>query len=278
MAEDRVDRSDPAEHEQNAQIPRLSLSKGRGRSENLVAARVWQTEPTACCSIPRDTSGKAWAARRRPSEAKALSLPATTTLFVDVGGVLLTDGWGRGSRSLAAQEFELDLLELDDRHSQAMGTYEMGRLNLAEYLDRVVFHVPRSFSREAFWNFMCEQSKPFPEMIDLIGRLKAEFALKIVVVSNEARELNAYRVERFGLGAFVDCFVSSCFVHIRKPDVDIFRLALDVSQATADQVIYIENTSMFVQIADGIGIPSILHTDYPTTRAALERFGFRAEP
>jgi putative hydrolase of the HAD superfamily len=75
----------------------------------------------------------------------------------------------------------------------------------------------------------------------------------------------------------VDCFISSCFVHIRKPDADIFRLALNMAQAPARQVLYIENTPMFVQIAEGLGIRSILHTDYESTCAKLASFGFENE-
>ena len=62
-------------------------------------------------------------------------------------------------------------------------------------------------------------------------------------------------------------FISSCFVHVRKPDADIFRLALDISQAPAEQVVYIENTPMFVQIAESLGIRSILHTRITGPRA-----------
>jgi putative hydrolase of the HAD superfamily len=122
---------------------------------------------------------------------------------------------------------------------------------------------------------MCEQSKPYAEMIDLIAQLKARHRLKIVVVSNESREVNAYRIRKFKLDRFVDSFISSCFVHIRKPDADIFRLALDIAQAPAQKVVYIENTPMFVQIAEGLGIQSILHTDYNSTGAKLASFGLQ---
>jgi putative hydrolase of the HAD superfamily len=77
------------------------------------------------------------------------------------------------------------------------------------------------------------------------------------------------------LDEFVDFFISSCFVHVRKPDVDIFRLALDIAQAPAGQVVYIENTPMFVQIAEGLGIRSILHTDYRSTCAKLASLGLQ---
>jgi putative hydrolase of the HAD superfamily len=122
---------------------------------------------------------------------------------------------------------------------------------------------------------MFAQSKPYPEMIELVRGLKARYGLKIVVVSNEARELNEYRIGKFKLNGFVDSFISSSFVHIRKPDADIFRLALDIAQVPARKVVYIENTPMFVQIADGLGIRSILHTDYKSTCAKLASFGLR---
>jgi putative hydrolase of the HAD superfamily len=123
---------------------------------------------------------------------------------------------------------------------------------------------------------MFDQSKPYPEMIELVARLKIRHGLKIAVVSNEGRELNAYRIRTFKLDRLVDSFISSCFVHLRKLDADIFRLALDIAQASARQVVYIENTPMFVRIAEGLGIQSILHTDYKSTCAKLASFGLRS--
>jgi putative hydrolase of the HAD superfamily len=110
-------------------------------------------------------------------------------------------------------------------------------------------------------------------MIALISQLKVRNGLKITVVSNESREVNAHRIQKFKLDGFVDSFISSCFVHMRKPDADIFRLALDVAQAPARQVVYLENTPMFVEVAEGLGIRSILHTDYKSTCLKLASVG-----
>ena len=165
--------------------------------------------------------------------------------------------------------------EMEERHHLTFDTYEEGKLTLEEYLNRVVFYQKRPFTRAQFRRFMFAQSKPYPEMIELVAQLKARHGLKIAVVSNEARELNAYRIRKFKLDGFVDAFISSCFVHVRKPDADIFRLALDIAQAPARQVVYIENTPMFVQIAEGLGIRSILHTDYKSTCAKLASFGLQ---
>jgi putative hydrolase of the HAD superfamily len=196
--------------------------------------------------------------------------PAITTLFVDIGGVLLTNGWDSSSHKQAAQLFDLNLSEMEDRHHLTFDTYEMGKISLQEYLQRVLFYEKRSFTEQQFSAFMFEQSQPFCEMIDLIGQLKALYGLKIVVVSNEGRELNAYRIQKFKLASFVDCFVSSCFVHLRKPDADIYRLALDIAQVRAHEVLYIEDRLLFVQTAEQLGIQGLHHTNYLSTKAKLE--------
>ncbi|MDD5222670.1 MAG: HAD family phosphatase [bacterium] len=202
-------------------------------------------------------------------------MAAITCMFIDIGGVLLTDGWDHHARRRAAKNFKLEWAEMEDRHKLTFDTYEEGKLTLEEYLGRVVFYRKRPFTRVQFRRFIFAQSRPYPKMIELVRRLKAQYGLKIVVVSNEARELNSHRIRKFKLDGFVDSFISSCFVHLRKPDADIFRLALDIAQAPARQVIYIDNTPMFVRIAEGLGIRSILHTDYKSTCAKLASFGLR---
>jgi HAD superfamily hydrolase (TIGR01509 family) len=198
-----------------------------------------------------------------------------TTLFLDIGGVLLTNAWDHRARKRVATHLKLDLAEMEDRHHLTFDTYEEGKLTLEEYLGRVVFYQKRPFTRAQFRRFMFAQSKPYPKMIELVAQLKVRHGLKIAVVSNEGRELNFHRIRKFKLDGFVDSFVSSCFVHFRKPDADVFRLALDVSQVPARKVVYIENNPMFVQIAEGLGIRSILHTDYRSTCAKLASFGLR---
>jgi FMN phosphatase YigB (HAD superfamily) len=199
--------------------------------------------------------------------------PRITCLFVDIGGVLLTDGWNHHSRKRAAKKFQLDYAAMDERHRLTFDTYEQGHITLDEYLDRVVFYEKRSFTRAQFRKFMFEQSQAFPDMLALIAELKQRHNLKIVVVSNEGRELNAYRIPKFKLTSFVDFFVSSSFVGLRKPDAEILHLALDLAQVPVSQIVYLENTLLFTQVAEEIGIRSILHKDCASTRAALAALG-----
>jgi putative hydrolase of the HAD superfamily len=198
-----------------------------------------------------------------------------TTLFLDIGGVLLTDGWNRRSRKAAAEKFNLELSDMEDRHHLTFDTYEVGKITLDEYLKRVVFFKERDYTYFEFKEFMYAQSAPFPDMIKTISALKKQYALKVAVVSNEGRELTEYRIKKFKLYEFVDFFISSCFVHLRKPDVDIFQAALDVSQVPGREVVYIEDRPMFVQVAEGFGINGIHHTDFESTLARLADYGLK---
>jgi putative hydrolase of the HAD superfamily len=199
--------------------------------------------------------------------------PPVRALFLDVGGVMLTNGWDRKSRAAAAKQYGLDAAELDDRHRMTFDTYEAGKLSLDEYLKRSVFYEARSFSPEEFKQFMYDQSKSYPDVIELFKKLKQKYGLKIAVVNNEGRELNEHRIRTFKLGEFVDFFISSCFVHFRKPDADIWKVALDIAQVPKQDVVYIDDRQMFVQVAEGLGIRAICHKELGQTRDKLAAFG-----
>ena len=198
-----------------------------------------------------------------------------TTLFLDIGGVLLTNGWDHNIRARAAEKFSLDYAEMNERHHLTFDTYEEGKLSLDEYLKRVVFYQPRDFTPDVFKAFMYAQSQPFLEMIELMRGLKTQYSLQVAAVSNEGRELTTYRVQQFNLGTFIDFFISSCFVHYRKPDEDMYRIALNIAQANAEQVVYIDDRAMFVDVAQGLGIRGIIHTSYQSTSKALVEFGLK---
>ncbi len=195
-----------------------------------------------------------------------------TALFLDIGGVLLENGWDLAKRRRAAEIFDLDADEMNERHHLTFDTYEEGKLNLDEYLDRVVFFRERTFSRDDFKSFMF-LTTPYRRIIDLVCELKAKYGLKAAVLSNEGRELAARRIHDFDLTGFIDFFIVSGFVHLRKPDEDIYRLALDVAQVPAGRVVYVEDRAMFVEVARKLGIRAIHHTGYASTLEQLEALG-----
>jgi putative hydrolase of the HAD superfamily len=195
-------------------------------------------------------------------------------IFLDIGGVLLTNGWDQQARLRGSQQFGLDFNVLNERHHRIFDTYESGKMTLDEYLTRIVFYEPRDFSRDTFTQFILDQSEPHTAMIDLFRQLKKQYGMKLFAVNNEGRELNAYRITHFGLKELFDAFMSSCYVHVRKPDPEIFRIALDISQIDPAQVLYFDDRQMFVEVAQSVGIQAFQHLDYDSTRQKLAAMGF----
>lgn len=198
-----------------------------------------------------------------------------TTLFLDIGGVLLTNGWGRTERQRTVEHFHLNLQEVNERHHLTYDTYESGKLTLDEYLDRVVFYEPRSFSKEDFRGVMFTQSQPLEGAIEFFKAVKAQNGLRVLAVSNEGRELNAYRIRQFKLDQLFDAFISSSFVHLRKPDADIFHMACDIAQAAPQEVLYMDDRLMFVQVASSLGLRCHHYEGVEKAKFHLQSLGFQ---
>jgi putative hydrolase of the HAD superfamily len=196
-----------------------------------------------------------------------------SVLFLDIGGLILTNGWDRAMRRRAAETFGLDFDEMNERHNLTFVTYERGLLSLDAYLQRVVFHQARSFTPEQFKSFMFEQSQPLGDNLRLFREIADAYGLRVAAVSNEGRELAVHRIREFHLADFMDFFIISSFVRFRKPDEDIFRLALDIAQVRPQQAIYIDDRLLFVEVAQGMGIHSIYHEDLKKTCRSLEDLG-----
>ncbi len=197
-------------------------------------------------------------------------------LFLDVGGVLLTNAWDDQALQRAARAFDLDLVELRNRHAATHETYELGKISLDDYLRHVVFHTPRPFASQDFAAFMRDQSQPLPGMIELFTGLKSAFDLKVAIVSNEGRELMDYRAAEFRLTSLADIFIVSCSLHVRKPDPEFYRAAIDICRIPPPQILYVDNCELLVEAGRAAGLRGVQHTTLEATRAALAAFGLVA--
>lgn len=190
-------------------------------------------------------------------------------LFLDIGGVLMTNGWDHKLRKATAEVFQIDYDEMNSRHQLVFDTYETGKMTLDDYLKKVIFYVERPYTMQDVKHYILSAARSYDDMMALIKEVKAQHGLKVGVVSNEGRELAVDRIHRFNLSSFVDFFIVSSFVHFRKPDPDIYRLAIDVVQVPPSQIAYIDDRKLLVDVAKGLGIHGIHHTGFESTSSAL---------
>jgi putative hydrolase of the HAD superfamily len=202
-----------------------------------------------------------------------LPLAEITTLFWDIGGVILTNGWDRGSRLEAAAAFKFDYEEFEDRHDLSFPAFDSGQISLNEYLERTLFYRSRPFTREEFTAFMFSQSKEFPDTRAVLADAVRSGKYFIGSINNEPLELNQYRIEAFHLRRDFLVFFSSCYVRSRKPEETIFRIALEVTQRPPEQCIFIDDRPLNLESPRRLGMIVIHHQNASQLRAELRNHG-----
>lgn len=196
-------------------------------------------------------------------------------VFLDIGGVLLTNGWGHESREKAAKVFNFDYEEMNILHNFIYNVFEIGSITLDDYLDTVLFHCPRNFTREEFKHFMYAQSEELPEMLSWLKSWKKQTNLSVFALSNESKELNNYRKNKFELHKVFDGYFSSCYLGFRKPDPRIFKTALQIAGVTPFETIYFDDRPMLVEAAKKLGINAVHHENVETTKRIIENLSTR---
>ena len=194
-------------------------------------------------------------------------------LFWDVGGVLLTNAWDRSQREAALEHFKLDEEEFADRHEMVVSSFERGKIGLDDYLERTVFYRNRPFRRDDFKQYMFALSQPDQDALSLARELSAAGKYLMGTINNESRDLNLYRIEKFGLRSIFRLFVSSCFVGLRKPESDIYRMALEVSQQVPEECCFIDDRSINLEAVKRLGMHTIEMDNAAQLREDLKKLG-----
>ncbi|MGA3292612.1 MAG: HAD family phosphatase [Candidatus Acidiferrales bacterium] len=198
-------------------------------------------------------------------------------LFWDNGGVILTNGWDRGSRRNAVERFNLDWADFEDRHELMLNAFECGEASLDEYLRRTVFYRERAFTPEEFKQFMFEQSQPFPDALDFLGKLARTQRYVMAALNNESLEINDYRIRAFHLRDYFKVFLSSCYLGVRKPDRGIYQLALQITQCEPSECAMIDDRGLNLECARELGMRTIQFQNVEQLRSELARLGVTAE-
>jgi putative hydrolase of the HAD superfamily len=200
-------------------------------------------------------------------------LSTIRALFWDVGGVLLTNAWDHTQRGQALKHFHMedDNEEFHNRHEMVVSSFERGKITLDEYLDRTVFYRSRPFTREAFRDYMFSLSQPVPGVREFAQSLSNKYFMG--TINNESRELNYYRIEKFGLRNIFRLFISSCFVGLRKPESGIYRVALEVTQIPGEECCFIDDRALNLECAAKLGMHTIEMDSVDQLRADLQKLG-----
>jgi putative hydrolase of the HAD superfamily len=185
------------------------------------------------------------------------AMSTITTIFFDIGGVCLSNGWDHEQRQALAQLLGFDYPSFDSRHRQVIDSLERGQLTLEEYLRWTLFYEPRPFSMQQVIDAIQQLSTPFDETLAIVQALRDSGKYLLATINNESRELNEYRIERFGLRDLFSAFFSSCYLGLLKPQPEHYRRAMQITQCPPEQCLFVDDRPMNIEVARILGMQPI---------------------
>jgi len=199
------------------------------------------------------------------------------TIYFDIGGVLLSNGFDESQRARVLTRFGVDLAEYEARHEAANAKWERGLCTAREYFDQTLFYKPRSFSFDEIWAAVKAESGVLPGGgLGVLAELKATGRYRLCTLNNESRELNGYRMQAFGLTQYFDTFICSAYVNEMKPHLNIYRSALELTQVPAAESVFIDDREENLVPVRELGMAGIRFREPEQLRVDLARLGIAA--
>jgi FMN phosphatase YigB (HAD superfamily) len=199
------------------------------------------------------------------------------TIFWDIGGVLLTNGWDKDERAEVLTRLGVDVADYESRHEEANYFWERG-LSTAEHFFKVtVLNQNPNLTFAELWPQVCAESKILhPESFDILGKLATSRRYRLATLNNESRELNEHRLDAFRLRPFFDYFICSAYVHEMKPHPAIYLAAIEISGHLAESALFIDDKLENCDAAAAAGMQTISFESPAQLRDELAQLGLRA--
>ena len=202
------------------------------------------------------------------------------TIFWDIGGVLLTNGWGHEQRDPVLKRLGIDKEAYEEQHERANHYWERGLIDAEEFFRQTVFlpNPKLNVTFEILWSQVCARSKVLhPECLDILAELKTTGKYRIATLNNESRELNDHRLDAFKLRCLFDYFICSGYVHEMKPNPGIYRSAIDISGFPPGSALLIDDKLENCEAAEAFGMNTIHFKSPEQLAGALSGFGIQVQ-
>jgi FMN phosphatase YigB (HAD superfamily) len=199
------------------------------------------------------------------------------TIFWDIGGVLLTNGWDKDERTEVLGRLGVDLADYESRHEEANYFWERGLSTAEHFFNVTVLNQNPNLTFAELWPQVCAESKIlYPGSLDILGELATSGRYTLATLNNESRELNEHRLDAFRLRPFFDYFICSGYVHEMKPHPGIYRAAIEISGHLAETALFIDDKLENCDAAEALGMQTICFESPAQLRDELAQLGLRA--
>ena len=197
------------------------------------------------------------------------------TLFWDIGGVILTNGWDKGQRTRVLGGLGVDLDAYEAVHDEANFFWERGLMTAREFFEKTVLAANPKITFDPLWSLVCAESRVLnPGCFEILSALSRS-GYRVATLNNESRELNEHRLGAFDLRNYFDYFICSGYLHEMKPAPAIYRDAIDISGLPPETSLFIDDKAENCDAARSLGMNAIVFESPAQLSQALVALGIR---
>lgn len=178
-------------------------------------------------------------------------------LFFDSSGVLMREGFTSGIKAYGLEcDLPYEKLFKAAHDIKEWKEFTLGYITEEEYLKAVASNFEGKIDLEKLKNCILKDFQINSDLLKYLKTIKERFILGII--SNNPKEWFDYCRKHFYLDGIFKIYAISSYIHIRKPNVGIFKSALDQAKIVASEALYIDNRPDRVNGALELGIKVIV--------------------
>lgn len=190
-------------------------------------------------------------------------------VLFDIGNVLVHYDHQRTMAALA-DLYHADPIQLSIFYSQIGRQFGIGEITPTQVVDMLNSHYNTTCSLEEFAEAFCAGLMRDDAALAYAVALQVEGELAVGAISNtnavHVAWLDAHAPE---LNEF-ELVIMSNEVGLRKPDPEIYELAMEILDASPAQILYVDDRAENVEAARQLGTNAILHRDWIKTRSLID--------
>lgn len=190
-------------------------------------------------------------------------------VLFDIGNVLVHYDHQRTMAALA-DLYHADPIQLSIFYSQIGRQFGIGEITPTQVVDMLNSHYNTTCSLEEFAEAFCAGLMRDDAALAYAVALQVEGELAVGAISNT----NAVHVAWFDAHApelnEFELVIMSNEVGLRKPDPEIYELAMEILDASPAQILYVDDRAENVEAARQLGANAILHRDWIKTRSLID--------
>jgi len=190
-------------------------------------------------------------------------------ILFDIGNVLVRYDHQRTMTALA-DLYHADPVQLSTFYNQIGRQFGVGEITPTQVVDMLNSRFNTSHSLEEFTKAFCAGLMRDDAALAYAVALQVEDELAVGAISNTNAVHVAWLDDRAPELNEFELVIMSNEVGLRKPDPEIYELAMEILNASPAQILYVDDLAENVEAARQLGMSAILHHDWAETRALID--------